>query len=108
MEEVRAYKCDFCSRCFVRKCNAAQHEPNCKNNPVMRTCKTCVHGSWRIIEGIGEMERFGAYCDYHDTPVFEKPYFIECDVAQQDYGTEMKVPFSCQGYEYKGKSEWTR
>ena len=43
--EIKAFKCDWCPRCFTRRNNAELHEAACKNNPKRRQCITCVHGT---------------------------------------------------------------
>lgn len=108
MKEVKAYKCDFCHRCFTRMSNAKQHEDSCKNNPIMRCCKTCIYGAWKVITNIGEQEIFGAYCDHHNKIISDEPYFIECEISYGSFGEELVMPFTCQCYEYKGKAEWTK
>ena len=104
--EIKGYKCDYCHRCFGRKVNAVQHENSCKNSPSSRHCRTCVHGVWAVIGG-HEYEEWGAFCDYHNKPIHEKPYYIECE-TQDNYGErEYPIPGTCHHYEYKGKPEWT-
>lgn len=41
---TKAWKCKFCSRCFVNKGVATNHESACKKNPARQHCATCVHG----------------------------------------------------------------
>ena len=43
-EKVDAWKCAFCSRCYMKKCTAVIHENACKKNPDRHHCATCVHG----------------------------------------------------------------
>lgn len=116
--EIKAFKCDFCSRCFGRINNARTHEAACKNNPARRQCITCIHGTMDAIH----VERAHAsscfsytyhsapYCAHHNnTPIHEKPYFIECD--SDDGGgwyEERPLPGTCHHYEYKGKPGWTK
>jgi hypothetical protein len=59
------------------------------------------------------MEVKGPWCGYHNKAIADKPYFIECDISGGvDVGIgvlpERNMPFTCCGYEYKGKAEWTR
>ena len=108
MKQVQAYKCDFCPRCFARKVNAIQHEERCKNNPIMRSCKTCKHGVLRAVRHIEELEILDAYCKKQNMPISDKPYFDECDISCGPYGEEIPIPFTCENYEYKGKAEWTK
>lgn len=112
--EVKAFKCDWCPRCFGRKNNAAQHEEHCRNNPARRNCITCVHGLWAEVEIVPDpcdydqpMDVYGPYCGYHDKPIMERPYFIECEMHQDGYGEDYPMPGTCDHYEYKGKAEWT-
>lgn len=113
--EVKAYKCNWCHRCFGRKSSAVIHENACKNNPAKRQCITCVHGvinvgksefsSWRFFTG-------APYCDVHNKPIHEKPYYIRCDteesfVLESGQRETYPVPGTCHHYKYKGNSEWT-
>jgi|LSQX01.1.fsa_nt_gb hypothetical protein len=121
--EVTAYKCDFCHRCFGRLNNARIHEAACKNNPERRQCITCIHGTRDAIQVEREHAGFDSisytyhsapYCAHHNnTPIHEKPYFIDCDLAG-GYDTgfgwikERPIPGTCEYYEYKGKPGWTK
>lgn len=108
-KEIKGYKCDYCHRCFGRKVNAIQHEQSCKNSPTSRHCRTCVHGVWAVIGG-HEYEEWGAFCDYHNKPIHEKPYFFDCDFRDDYFGRtdlDQPIPGTCYYYEYKGKPEWT-
>jgi hypothetical protein len=120
--EVKAYKCNWCSRCFAHLSHASIHEKACKNNPARRNCKTCIHGHYKPIPcyPYDTTEQFGVYCAYHNVPMGDKPYFIECDERQacspdEAYYYELDpddlsypLPGTCHHYEYKGKAEWTR
>ena len=121
--EVSAFKCDFCHRCFGRINNARIHEDACKNNPARRQCVTCIHGTVDAIHAESKHAGFDSisytynsapYCAHHNnTPIHEKPYFIECDLGG-GYDTgfgwieERPIPGTCEYYEYKGKPGWTR
>lgn len=120
MIEVKAYKCDYCHRCFGRPVNAVQHEKCCKNNPVKRSCITCVHGVLGIIrytDDIGYINGmirchntkpvFAPYCDKFDKSISDKPYLIDCETTGDPF-PERPIPFTCFEYEYKGKAEWTK
>lgn len=85
--KVEAFKCDYCGKLLKLPHTAAVHEASCKNNPAKRHCITCIHGisaccatvpDWTDPDGPGT-EVYGPYCGYHDKPISEKPYFIECD-----------------------------
>lgn len=111
--EVKAFKCDWCHRCFTRRNNAETHEVACKNNPERRQCITCVHG---IVDELA-FEKFttntAPYCDVHNEPVYKKPYFIECDSSGgfdtgEGFWDEKPMPGTCFYYEYKGKPGWTK
>ena len=112
---VQAYKCDYCHRCFGRKCNAEQHQAFCKHSPEMRQCRTCVHGVEEIIMWTGYPVKdnpvYGPWCDHHDKGMGDKPYFIDCDTngVCEDWSpmeTEVNMPGTCEHYEYKGWSGW--
>ena len=113
--EVKAYKCDWCTRCYRRICDTNRHEKACNNNPARRHCKTCVHGVIAIIgwrpdyNGNPVIEDTGPFCDYHEKPIHEKPYFIDCE-TYTNYGFEDEphcASGTCLHYEYKGSAEWT-
>jgi hypothetical protein len=112
-KKVEAWKCDWCHRCFGRLCDANRHEKACNINPLRRNCKTCVHGILAIVgwdsdyQGDPVIERYGAYCGYHNKPMSEKPYYIDCEEGQDEYYGDSKMPGTCDHYEYKGKAEWT-
>jgi hypothetical protein len=118
--KVEAFKCDYCGKLLKLPHTAAVHEASCKNNPAKRHCITCIHGisaccatvpDWTDPDGPGT-EVYGPYCGYHDKPISEKPYFIECDNGGGfDTGLgwypEFPLPYTCFHYESKGKAEWT-
>ena len=126
VKQVTAYKCDYCGRCFLRPCNAVQHESSCNANPARKNCKTCVHGCIGIIKvekpvtynydirtcrDVPDYNFYGAYCDYHNIPIHEKPYDIECETSVPYYNPnseETPDPGTCWNYEYKGKHGWTQ
>lgn len=99
--EVKAYKCNWCIKTMGRKVNAIQHEDNCTCNPASRHCKTCVY-SYKKTVCIDGYNAELPYCAYHDKPIHEEPYFIECDCAGGEYGDSYDVKFSCFYYKYKG------
>lgn len=43
MRILEAYGCDFCSYTGFDKDEVADHQYNCKWNPMCRTCDTCGH-----------------------------------------------------------------
>ena len=54
------------------------------------------------------------FCDLHKKPIYEMPYFIDCEEDEYDIGvdgygfkhdTEPR-PGTCQGYDYKGCAKW--
>ena len=118
--KVEAFKCDYCGKLLKLPHTAAVHEASCKNNPAKRHCITCIHGisaccatvpDWTDPDGPGT-EVYGPYCGYHDKPISEKPYFIECDNGggfdtRLGWHPEFPLPYTCFHYESKGKAEWT-
>jgi hypothetical protein len=61
------------------------------------------------LDGDPTQEEYGPFCDYHEKPIHEKPYFIDCE-TYTNYGFEddpHNEPGTCSYYEYKGKAEWT-
>jgi len=117
MKQVTAYKCDFCHRCFGRPVDAHNHEQGCRHGPHRRHCRTCVHGITSVVEWIGypiaDIPVFGPWCDFHDKDMREKPYFIDCETngVCEDWSpeeTEINKPGTCEHYEYKSCSGWTK
>lgn len=114
MKEVKAYKCDFCHRCFGRIVDATNHEKRCKGNPAMRSCITCVHGVSAIVrydsweDGL-EVAAYGPWCKHLNMDIGCKPYFEECDTASR-YGVtgDEPMPGTCWNYEYKGYAGWPK
>lgn len=118
--KVDAFKCDFCGRLLKTPHTATQHEAACNKNPARRHCITCIHGITACIRTDGDWtdpygpgtEIHGPYCAYHEKPISEKPYFIECDTRGGfDTGVgwmpETPIPFTCFAYETKGYAKWT-
>jgi len=121
---VKAYKCGWCSRCFINPGNARSHEASCEKNPERRHCITCTHGVIGVIGTVPFPERYafdanidikGPVCDLHNKPISDKPYFIDCEVDEYDVGgfegcaqshVVQECPGTCQGYEYKGYAGW--
>lgn len=74
------------------------------------------------------MDEYGACCSFHNKPISERPYFIDCETVQlgqwakdveaglvssgvpcvnpyhEDY--ERPVPGTCEHYQYKGYAGW--
>ncbi|MGI6689851.1 MAG: hypothetical protein ACOX63_03215 [Christensenellales bacterium] len=124
--EIKAFKCDWCPRCFTRRNNAELHEAACKNNPKRRQCITCVHGT------VDELKiptprpwapddfyttTTAPYCAIYKMPIHAKPYFIECDIREdgnsrfsydEEFPDSPPIPGTCWNYEYKGKPGWTK
>lgn len=123
--KVDAFKCDFCGRLLKTPHTAAWHEAACNKNPARRHCSTCVYGIFvneKPLEQPLTVESYftqsapelysGPYCAYHEKPMSEKPYFIECETnggLDTGFGwiPETPVPFTCCEYKTKGYSEWT-
>lgn len=119
--KVEAFKCEYCGKLLKFPRTAAVHEASCKNNPATRNCITCIHGIKAVIRyaqggfepnGDAGIEVKGPYCGYHDKPIHEKPYFIDCDNGGGfntgvGYHPEFPIPYTCFHYENKGKAEWT-
>ena len=124
---TKAWKCSYCSRCFVNKGVATNHESACKRNPERQHCATCIYGielreprelkETLTIEtyfcGIGsniqrEPQTYcGPWCAYHEAPMTERPYYIECDTDDNPYYEEQPMPGTCWNYKYKGRFGWT-
>lgn len=43
MQEVKRYKCDYCSRLRIRPYAILRHEPECFKNPECKNCFLCTH-----------------------------------------------------------------
>lgn len=118
--KVEAYQCEYCGKLCKRQHSAKAHEASCRCNPAARHCITCIHGilattrfkpDWSDPFGPGN-EECGPYCGYHDKPISEKPYFIDCDngggfCTGLGYHPEFPQPYTCLHYESKGKAGWT-
>jgi len=105
MVEVKAYKCSWCHRCFLRKCNAVQHEDGCNRNPKKRACHTCTHDVCKETEhdfpGISGTRK-EHYCLHFDVPMYDKPWLKECDINNCcGVGPDQPVPFTCEHYQTK-------
>lgn len=121
--KVEAFKCDFCGKLLKLPHTAAVHEAACSHNPAKRHCITCIHGISAVCEtvpgwsdpcgpGTDVCEVYGPFCGYHDKPISEKPYFIDCDHGGGfDTGLgwhpDFPMAYTCFHYESKGKAEWT-
>ena len=126
--EVRAWKCDYCHRCFGKKHYAESHEGFCNNNPERRNCKTCVYGCTGEIDMLvpltiesympdesgvnrypGDDKYNGPYCARSKKPIFAKPYYDECETDDGCGGNreEMPIQGTCFNYKYKGCAKWT-
>ena len=117
MKPVQAYKCDYCNRCFTRPASAHNHEVCCKNNPERKMCVTCKNclikedKSQPLIHiDYGKTQIYGdsPTCVVLNKPIYEKPYFDECDTSgPYEYGeTETEIPGTCWNYEYKGYAKF--
>lgn len=112
-EKVDAWKCAFCSRCYMKKCTAVIHENACKKNPDRHHCATCVHGimvDYHVVVESQYPEEHGyggPMCAYHEKPIRDMPYFQECDTTGGPYEDEYPMPGTCWNYEYKGRFGWT-
>lgn len=107
--EINAYQCDYCNRKFYRKVDAVNHECACKYNPARRSCYTCKLYQKREyteavdIPFIGEepveitTEKY--ICTKFNKPIYEKPYFEECDT--EGYHDDNPIPGTCWWYEQK-------
>lgn len=43
MEEINAYKCDYCGKIYARSKTCKGHEESCYYNPMTRSCASCKH-----------------------------------------------------------------
>lgn len=105
--EVIAFKCEFCSRVFRRRQDAAAHEKACKYNPKRRNCHTCAwfdnHGFMEIAVGGGKTATLNCkMCLKFLMPLNQKPYYEDCDYKLVD-NHEEKIPGTCNEYTQKGK-----
>lgn len=112
MEQVNAWKCEFCNRVFLRRVSTHNHEVACGNNPLRRHCITCVHSELAPtypFEHDRLRREMVPWCAFHDAPLHSKPYYLECDTDNGDngYREEAPLPGTCWHYEYKGYARWT-
>jgi hypothetical protein len=116
--KVEAWKCDYCSRCFVKKACAKIHERACQNSPLKKSCKTCKWMGKRErnqLIGGEDIQYTVLCCLFHNKDFEDKPYFEFCEEEPKshysDYGPEPDeydgcIPFTCKAYEYKGYAAW--
>ena len=112
MKEIKAYQCGYCKKVSRTITGIKLHEKVCKANPEVNHCANCVHG---IMEFQSEETEWGAshkwpapYCDYHKMFIFhenksDNAYFMECDYDYDWNDGEHPTPFTCFGFESKGK-----
>lgn len=121
--ETTAWQCNFCHRCFIRKVDACNHEYTCKFNPERRMCFTCKHyepkkeitqtyppDELALHEEMGLPLTFTTtvqYCAHFKMPLYEKPYFQECEYYEwYNNGDPIKpMPGSCIYWEPKEEKE---
>lgn len=109
MKEVKAYRCEFCKKISRTITGIKLHEPTCKSNPAINHCLNCKHGILKYDDADEHgWQQVLPYCGYHNMFIFQKnkpdnAYFMECDVDYGYDGSEHPVPFSCFGFESKGK-----
>ena len=105
MREIVAFQCGFCHRCFARKVNALSHEAACKHNPARHACVTCTHHMIKEQE-VGSGFCNVQWCAHYDRPLYDKPYFAECDEASgsREY---RPIPGTCQEYKTRNNKEAT-
>lgn len=126
MKKVEAWKCDFCPKCYTNRRSTATHQRVCRNNPTRHNCVTCAHSRMEYVvknypspnDYYQPAEIYEPWCDYHEKPIGEKPYFIDCDEDQICSGDEAYYrdldpdevfrckPGTCHHYEYKGYAGW--
>jgi hypothetical protein len=109
MKEIKAYQCAYCKKVSRTITGIKLHEKVCKSNPEVNLCSNCKYGILKY----DDADEFGwrqarPYCDYHKMFIFHEnksnnAYFVECDVDYCWDGGEHSVPFSCFGFESKGK-----
>lgn len=46
-ENVTLYTCSYCSKYYIRKCNAVKHEIHCRNNP--KNNHMCFNGCAHLV-----------------------------------------------------------
>ena len=43
MEEIKAYKCEYCGKLYSEKKSCQNHEKRCYHNPETRSCMSCAY-----------------------------------------------------------------
>ena len=132
--KITAYKCCFCSRCFEKRSAASNHERQCNGNPCRHNCKTCIYGVYAMNQPVESLEKnippvlqkilesdteaiklyeeisdyCGPFCEYHKRPIYEKPYFIDCDTEMTHIRDDEPIDGTCHHYKYKGYAGYKR
>lgn len=92
MEEVTAYKCDFCDKWLRSKSGMTRHEKGCLWNPEKRACASCGNNNEYIDEQdyadyeqdtgsmiVRQYSSRSRWCDEFDFDIFAEPENLRKD-----------------------------
>lgn len=107
---VLAWKCDYCNKVTVSAGSTAAHEAFCKKNPKNRYCATCSKCYSKTVadnsDGEFPFKQEIVWCKQFDKPIHEKPYYDDCQMQEEDYGSESyPIPCTCRKYEQKTEQD---
>jgi hypothetical protein len=74
-KQVIKYQCNFCTRSWVSKSRAVQHELNCFRNPDVKSCWTCSNSSERTSEDPAWCNVLKKEIYVHGSPVMNCVYW---------------------------------
>jgi len=98
MKEVKAYRCEYCGKVYLRKGNCKKHEHFCYHNPKnARPCYDCKYQSMEAIDsdcGIRVRETF--YCSKKDIFMYPPLFVYEHEnVSDEDYANNLGESPDC-------------
>lgn len=108
--KVLAWKCNYCNKVTISAGSTAAHEAHCKHNPKRKYCITCEKCYYKhVVEEPDSPTPYAhdvMWCRQYDKPIYEKPYYDDCQMQEEDYGEEpYPIPCTCRGYEQRHEQE---
>jgi len=98
MKEIKAFKCEFCSKLYQVKGTCKRHELYCKNNPVNKfpCLGSCTHLEVAYYTDTDFVKCKTFYCHKHDK-------FMKTHVAlRRNIAVDLPLmPIKCAEYEYE-------
>lgn len=103
--KVLAWKCNYCNKVTISAGSTAAHEAYCKKNPKNKFCVTCAKCYYNHVfeescsEYVTPWEHDVMWCRQYDKPIYEKPYFEECETEDHYECEPTNIPCTCAEYE---------